>query len=147
MARKREAALPADQASPSDPAAPAGASPEGAEAPRAAADDTEARRSQWLNRFDSWGDHEAGVTVIDDRQNRRMIVKFQDKPSKDVRDVMKGEPYEYKFDDGEQLWYRKYSAAIARQARTEADQLGFTVANIIRGEKGLEQKEAFGIGM
>jgi hypothetical protein len=149
MARKRAAEQPAEQALQGDPVAPVEArqeSPPGQDtAP--AGDAGEPRRSKWLPRFDSWGDHEAGVTILEDRANRRMVVKFDDKPSKDVRDVMKGEPYSFKFDDQEQLWYKKFTPATARQARTEADQLGFTVANMIRQEKGLEQKPAFGLGM
>jgi hypothetical protein len=150
MARKREAAQSAEQAPQGDPIPPAEArqdEPAGHETPPTAADAAEARRSKWLPRFDSWGDHEAGVVVLEDRQNRRMVVKFDDKPSEAVREVMKGEPYGFRFDPDEQLWYKKFSPGIARQARTEADQLGFTVANIIRQEKGLEQKQAFGLGM
>jgi hypothetical protein len=150
MARKREAAQPAEQAPQCDPTAPAETrhdTPTGHETPQAAADAGEARRSKWLDRFDSWGDHEAGVQVIEDRQNRRMVVKFDEKPSEAILQVVKSEPYSYDYDRENKVWYKKINPATARQARTEADQLGFTVANIIRQEKGLEQKQAFGLGM
>jgi len=60
---------------------------------------------------------------------------------------MKSERYGYRFDSEDQVWYKKINPAKARQARNEADQLGFTVANMIRHEKGLEQKTAFNLGM
>ncbi len=150
MARRRQAAQSADEqpqaAEPviQEPRREATAGPESAPA---AAEAGQPRRSKWLDRFDSWGDHEAGVQVIDDRANRRMIVKFDEKPSDPVLQVVKTDPYSYKFDDKELLWHKKYTPATARQARTEADKLGFTVANIIRQEKGLEVKQAFGLGM
>ena len=150
MARKREAAQPAEQAPQGDPTAPAEARQDGPaehETPPAAADAGEARRSKWLARFNSWGDHEAGVVVIEDRENHRVAIKFDEKPSEAVREVMKKEPYGFRFDPEDKLWYKKFGPARARQARTEADQLGFTVANIIRQEKGLEQKSAFNLGM
>ena len=114
MARKRDAAQPAEPVPQGDPTAPAETRQDGPAAnvtPPAATDAAEARRSKWLPRFDSWGDHEAGVTVLEDRQNRRMTIKFDDKPSEAAREVMKGEPYGFKFDPDEQLWYKKFTPA------------------------------------
>ena len=44
-----------------------------------------ARKSAWLARFGSWSDYEAGLHLIEDRQNRRMTIKFDEKPSEAVR--------------------------------------------------------------
>ena len=103
-------------------------------------------KSKWLARFPSWIDPEAGVRLIEDRQNRRMTVKFDEKPEEKVRKVMK-EELRWRFDDENQLWYKKMNPATPRQDREEAEQLAFTVANMIREEKGLPQKQSFSLGM
>jgi hypothetical protein len=107
---------------------------------------SEACKSKWLPRFDSWSDRQAGVFVIEDRENRRMTIKFHDKPSESIREVMK-QQYGYQFDREDTVWYKHINPAKGRQARMEADQLAFTVANMIRQEKGLEPKKGFNLGM
>jgi hypothetical protein len=138
-ARKAESAQePGDAAQPEANSPPAGApgSDEG----------VEEHKSKWLARFPAWLDADAGVHLIEDRQNRRMTIKFDEKPAAPVREVMKVE-YGYRFDGENQLWYKKMNPATPRQDREEAEQLAFTVANMIREERGLEQKQSFSIGM
>jgi hypothetical protein len=106
----------------------------------------QAGKSKWVARFGSFGDYQAGVRVIEDRENHLMTIKFNEKPSQAVRDVMKSKEHGFQFDPEEQVWYKKISAARPAQSRKEADDLAFTVANMIRAEKGLEQKPAFSLG-
>ena len=71
MARKRQAANPAEQAPQAEPTVPAETgqdAPTGHDTAPAAADAGEPHRSKWLARFNSWADHEAGVRLTEDRQ-------------------------------------------------------------------------------
>jgi hypothetical protein len=43
--------------------------------------------------------------------------------------------------------YKRINQAKQRQSREEAEALAFKAANMIREKKGLEQKEAFSLGM
>jgi hypothetical protein len=63
-----------------------------------------ARKSKWVTRFGSWSDYEAGVHLIEDRQNRLMTIKFDEKPSEAVRKLLK-EQHGYRFEPEDQLWY------------------------------------------
>ena len=112
-----------------------------------APDAAPARKSTWLARFPSWTDPESGVHLTEDRQNRRMTIKFDEKPSEEVRALMKGEQYGFRFDGEDEVWYKKISPAKPRQSRQEAEDLAFQAANLIREEKGLEPKKAFALGM
>ncbi len=117
-----------------------------ADAPGSSAE-PEAGKPRWNSRIGGgWGDFEAGVRLNEDHRNRRMTIKFDEKPSEEVRQIMKRE-YGYTFDGENQLWYKRINPATARQAREEAEELAFQVANMIRQEKGLEQKQSFSIGM
>jgi hypothetical protein len=149
MSRKREAANPAAQAPQAQATAPAEAqqdAPAGQDAAPAPTDAGEPHRSKWLARFSSWGDHEAGVNLTEDRQNRRMTIRFDEKPSDAVRTLLK-EEHGYRFDGEDQVWYKPINPAKARQGRSEAEELAFQAANLVRQDKGLEPKKAFLIGM
>lgn len=145
MARRKpteqgdESVNPGDQQAPQVETQAAGA----AETPDAAP----ARKSTWLARFGSWSDYEAGVHLIEDRQNRRMTIKFDEKPSEAVRALMKGEQQGFRFDGEDEVWYKKISQAKPRQSRQEAEELAFQAANMLRAEKGLEPRKAFALGM
>ncbi len=76
-----------------------------------------------------------------------MTIKFDEKPSEEVRALMKGEQYGFRFDGEDELWYKKVSPAKPRQCRQEAEDLASQAANLIRAEKGLEPKKAFALGM
>jgi hypothetical protein len=104
------------------------------------------RKSTWLARFPVWTDAEAGVHLIEDRQNRRMAIKFDEKPGETVRGILK-EQHGYRFDGENQLWYKRMNPATPRQDREEAEQLAFSAANLIREEKGLEQKKSFSLAL
>jgi hypothetical protein len=98
-----------------------------------------APKNKWLPRFGIFTDVQAGVHLVEDRANKRMTIQFTDKPSDAVRAVIKGEPYLYRYDGEEKLWYKPIKQAAAAASRAEADELAATVARMIRSEKGLEQ--------
>jgi hypothetical protein len=104
--------------------------------------DPDASKSKWVPRFGSFGDYEAGVHLVEDRENKRMLIKFDEKPSEQVRTLLKSPEYGYRFDGAEQVWYKFISQARPRQSRREADDLFLKVANMIREEKGLEPRAA-----
>jgi hypothetical protein len=124
----------------SKPGSPAADASPASEAPAA-------ERKAWTGRVGGgWTDAQAGVHVIEDHPNRRMTIKFDEKPSEAVRSVLKKE-YSYQFDYEDQLWWKKVNFAKPRQARQEAEDAGFQVANMIRQEKGLEPKQSFNLGL
>jgi len=102
---------------------------------------------KWVTQFGSWGDYEAGVRLVEDRQNRRMVITFEEKPSEPVRTLMKSEQYGYRFDPQDKDWYKPINPAKPRQAREEAEDLVLQVTNLIRQEKGLEPRKSFSIAM
>jgi hypothetical protein len=104
-------------------------------------------KSKWAPRFGIFGDYEAGVRLIEDRQNRRMTIKFEEKPSDAVRAVLKSKENGYRFDAEDQLWYKPINQAKPRQSREEAEELAYTVADMIRVEKGLPKKKEASIAM
>jgi len=106
----------------------------------------DAAKSKWVSRFGSFGDYQAGLRLIEDRQNKRMTIQFQDKPSDAVRAVLKAKEHGFRYDPNDKLWYKPIDQAKPIQSRQEADELVFKVANIIRAEKGLEQKD-YGVTM
>ncbi len=105
------------------------------------------KKRTWLARFPAWTDAEAGVHLVEDRQNRRLTIKFDEKPSAAVRGVMKADQYGFRFDGEDEVWYKKIGQAKERQSHQEAEALALLVANMIREEKRLEPKKAFALGM
>lgn len=78
---------------------------------------------QWSWRVGGgWGDFEAGVRLNEEHRNRRMTIRFDEKPPEAVRTMMK-EEYGYRFDGENQLWYQRINPPTARQAREEAEEL------------------------
>lgn len=107
---------------------------------------TEAGKSQWTGRIGGgWTDAEAGVHLNEDHANHRLTIKFEEKPSEAIRNVMKKD-HGYQFDGEDQLWWKRVNFAKARQVRIEAENVAFQVANMIREERGLEQKQSFSLG-
>lgn len=98
--------------------------------------------STWAAKFGFWSDFEAGVRLVEERDNRRMTIQFGEKPSEAVRTLMKSEPYGFRFDAEDQLWYKRINPAKPRQVRIQAEELAFAVANLIRAEKGLPQRQS-----
>jgi hypothetical protein len=145
MARRKPAASAEEQRNPAElqETQPQQEQPTASDAPAASPQ----RKSTWVARFGYWTDNEAGVRLIEDRQNRQMTIKFVEKPSEAVRTLMKSDERGFRFDPEDQVWYKRINPAKPRQSREEAEQLAFEAANLIRAEKGLEQRKAFSIGM
>ena len=99
------------------------------------------QKSKWVQRFGIFGDYEAGVRLIEDRQNRRMTIKFETKPSEPIRAVMKNPERGWRFDDEDEVWYKRINPAKSRQSREEAEELVYEVADMLRKEKGLPPKQ------
>jgi len=142
MARRNTAELAQHAETPAQPQDPQADAPaaEGA----GFSQSMDAPKSKWVSRFDFWDDYQAGVHLAEDRENHRMTIKFDEKPSEPVRNVMKKE-HAYQFDGEDQLWWKRVNFAKPRQTRQEAEDLAFQVANMIRQEKGLEQKQSFSL--
>jgi hypothetical protein len=138
MAKRKpeEQDLPPEESREETP--PAGAA--AGEAPAA----TGPAKSKWQSRFPEWIDEQAGVRLVEDRQNRRMTIRFAEKPPEAVRKLAKAE-YGFKFDFDDEVWYKRIDPAKPRQSRDEAAELAFNAANLIRQEKGLEQKSSFAL--
>jgi hypothetical protein len=79
------------------PPAEGSASNEGQEAPPP-------EKGKWVSRVGSFGDYQAGVRLIEDRQNRRMTIQSREKPSVAVCAVMKAKQHGFPFDDEDQVW-------------------------------------------
>ena len=104
-------------------------------------------RAAWSTRIVGiWTDVEAGVHLREDQTNRRMTIQFDEKPQEGVRRLLK-EEHGYRFDGENKLWYKRINPAAARQYRDEAEQLAFEAANLVRQERGLEQKSSFSLGV
>jgi hypothetical protein len=100
------------------------------------------KKSTWQSRFGIYGDYGAGVRLIEDRQNRRMTIQFEEKPSKAVHALLKGDKHGFRFDSGDQVWYKRIDQAKPRQSREEAEVLAQTVAQMVHAEKGLPPLQA-----
>ena len=119
---------------------------DGASAPDSGADSHaagEKRKSAWIKNFGSFTDNLAGVSLSEDRENHIMVIKFDQKPSDEVRAALKAEPYGFRFNPDTQAWYKRISPATPAQSRREAQDVAFEVANLIRGERGVELHTSF----
>jgi hypothetical protein len=105
------------------------------------------QKSKWAPRFGVFGDYEAGVRLIEDRQNRRLTIQFAEKPSEAVRAVLKSAEHGYRFDGEDQVWYKPINPDKPRQSREEADDLVYRVADMIRQEKGLPLRKPASVAM
>jgi hypothetical protein len=105
------------------------------------------RSSSWISRFDSWGDHDVGVTLIEDREKGRMTIAFAEKPPERVRSFLKTHPNGVRYDEQAKVWYKHVNRANPKQTRRETEELAFEAANMLRQDKGLPLKESFWLGM
>ena len=78
----------------------------------------------------------AGVRLFESRQDRQMAIKFDEKPSQDVIDLLKDEGY--RWNPRDKIWARPVQSGNAMTTRIEAEQLYQEVRSIIRQEKGIE---------
>ena len=81
------------------------------------------------------GDFEAGVRLFENRQDRLMVIKFDEKPSLAVIDTLKDAGF--RWNPRDKVWVHPIRAEFARTTRIEAERLYQEVRGMIRQEKGL----------
>lgn len=81
------------------------------------------------------GDYEAGVRLFENRQDRLMAIKFDEKPSLAVIDTLKDAGF--RWNPRDKVWVHPIRAEFARTTRIEAERLYQEVRSMIRQEKGL----------
>jgi len=78
----------------------------------------------------------AGVRLFESRQDRQMAIKFDEKPSQDIIDLLKEEGY--RWNPRDKIWAHPVRSESARATRIEAEQLYQEVRSMIRHDKGIE---------
>ena len=112
---------------------PADATPEPRSAPNPEGDADAARPLP--NPFGVRADHEAGVGLLEDRRFRQMQIRFREKPSDEVRRVIREAGYQWRSQD--QAWTKQIDPDAAWRTRAEATALFDRVAGMVRDEMGL----------
>ncbi len=90
----------------------------------------------WKPLFGWRGDHEAGVKLQEDRRFKQVRISFADRPSDDVRRVVRDAGFQWRSQD--QAWTRQIDPDKAWRTRAEAEALYDRVTAMIRAERGLE---------
>ncbi len=83
----------------------------------------------------------AGVTLAEDRQLRRMQLKFDEKPSEDVRLALKDAGFRWSSPNAS--WEVKIDREQSWTARAAADKIFKQVTEMIRQERGLTAEVAY----
>ncbi len=78
----------------------------------------------------------AGVRLFESKQDRQMAIKFDDRPSQAVIEMVKEAGY--RWDPAEKIWAHKVSSESAMRTRIEAEWLYQEVRHMIRQERGIE---------
>jgi hypothetical protein len=78
----------------------------------------------------------AGVRLFESKQDRQMAIKFEEKPSQAVIDLLKEAGYRWNPTD--RIWTHPVRSESARGTRIEAEWLYQEVRQLIRQEKGIE---------
>ena len=78
----------------------------------------------------------AGVRLFDSRKDRRVAIKFDEKPSQAVIHRMKEAGYHW--NPADQIWAHPVGGNAALSTRIAAEQLYQEVRQMIRQEKGIE---------
>lgn len=81
------------------------------------------------------GDYQAGVRLFENRRDRLMVIKFEQKPSSDVLTRMKDGGF--RWNPRDQVWVHPIYQEQARQIRIEAERTYQDVCQMIRQERGL----------
>ncbi len=82
------------------------------------------------------GDYVAGVRLFENRQDRLMAIKFEEKPSPVVLDKLKDAGY--RWNPRDKVWVYPVRKEAARTTRIDAERLYQEVRGMIRQEKGIE---------
>jgi hypothetical protein len=81
-------------------------------------------------------DYAAGVHLFENRQDRLMVIKFDEKPSADVLNHLKDTGF--RWNPREKVWVTPIRPDNARAIRIKAERTYQTVSGMIRQEKGIE---------
>lgn len=81
------------------------------------------------------GDYVVGVRLFEDRRDRLMAIKFEQKPSAEVLTRMKDSGF--RWNPRDQVWVHPIYPDQARQIRIEAERTYQDVCQMIRQERGL----------
>jgi hypothetical protein len=78
----------------------------------------------------------AGVKLLEDKRERQMMIKFDDKPTQAVIDMLKEGGY--RWNSKERVWTHPVEPDSANTTRIEAEWLYQEIRHIIRQEKGID---------
>ncbi len=81
-------------------------------------------------------DKVAGVRLFESKQERQMAIKFEEKPSPAVIEMVKEAGY--RWNPAEKIWAHPVRPDSAKTTRIEAEWLYQEVRHLIRQEKGIE---------
>ncbi len=81
-------------------------------------------------------DYSAGVHLFENRQERLMVIKFDEKPSPAVLDRLKDSGF--RWNPRDKVWVNPIRPETARSTRIEAERAYQVVSGMIRQEKGIE---------
>jgi hypothetical protein len=80
-------------------------------------------------------DYAAGVHLFENRQDRLMVIKFDEKPSPEVLDRLKDSGF--RWNPRDKVWVSPIRPDSARTIRIEAERTYQVVSSMIRQEKGI----------
>ena len=86
--------------------------------------------------FNIASDIAAGVRLFENRQDRLMVIKFDEKPIRDVIEKMKDSGF--RWNPRDKVWVHPIRSESARTTRIEAERLYQEVRQMIRQDKGIE---------
>lgn len=81
------------------------------------------------------GDYEAGVRLFENRRERLMVIKFEQKPSTEVLSRLKDSGF--RWNPREQVWVHPIYPDEARRIRIEAERTYQAARQMIREDRGL----------
>lgn len=86
--------------------------------------------------FNIASDYAAGTHLFENRQERLMVIKFDEKPSTDVLNRLKDSGF--RWNPRDKVWVTPVRPDSARAIRIEAERTYQSVSSMIRQEKGIE---------
>lgn len=81
-------------------------------------------------------DYAAGVHLFENRQDRLMVIKFDEKPNPEVLNHLKDSGF--RWNPRDKVWVSPIRTDNARAIRIEAERTYQAVSSMIRQEKGIE---------
>lgn len=82
------------------------------------------------------GDYAAGVRLFENRKDRLMVIRFEQRPGTDVLNLLKDAGF--RWNPRDQVWVHPIYKDQAQRIRIEAERLYQEVRGMIRQEKGID---------